>query len=294
MFDVSLATFGQLVASGFIVGCIYALVAIGFNVLYEAMGMLNFAQGEFVVLGGFFFYTASQVGLPLVPAIVVALVAVGLVGLAVQVFIISNAGGEGLIGRGVATIGLSLLVIAVSSVIWGVDPLRVREFTSGPPFDLANVIISRQQAWIVGASLLAVAGLHVFFQRTIAGVSMRAASLNPDAARGVGISVSGVYMVAWTLSAIVAGLGGILVTPLTGVAFGMGLVFTLKGIASAILGGMGSMVGAIIGGLLIGMVESLSSLFMSSGWQEVIPMGLLLLVLMIRPKGILGTGPDRV
>lgn len=294
MFGVSAATIGQLAASGLIAGCIYALIAIGFNVLYKSMGMLNFAQGEFVILGGFLFLSLSGVGIPLLPAVAGALAGVGLVGFLVEYLVMRRTRAEGLIGRGVATIGVSLFAVAVTSVIWGVNPLRVRPFSAGPPIHLGQVVISRQQAWIVVLSLAAVIALHLFFTRTQSGIAMRAASLNAAAARGVGISVQRVNVTAWVLSALVAGLAGILVTPITGVAFGMGLIFTLKGIAAAILGGMGSMVGAVIGGVIIGVVESMSAIFMSSGWQEAMPMLLLVLVLMIWPKGILGTGPDRV
>lgn len=292
---VSSATVGQLSISGVVTGCVYALVAVGFNIIFNGAGMINFAQGEFVVLGGFLFYALTTgLGLPLLPAVVLAVAGVALVGVLIQVGVVRVARGEGVIGRDVATLGVALLLIAFMAAVWGVDPLPVRAFTPGDPVLSGTVTMSRQDVWIVVATIAAAGLLQLFFSRTTMGISIRAASLNASAARGVGLSVNRIAMLSWALGAGLAGLAGVLITPTTGVAVTGAFVFTLNGFAAAILGGLGSMVGALVGGLTLGLVTSLSAAFIPSGWQGAVPMLVLLLVLMARPSGILGRGPARV
>lgn len=294
MVAVSLLTLEQLAVSGVVVGCVYALVALGFNAIFNATGIINFAQGEFVLLGGFLFYAATtSFELPLIPAIMVALAIIAVVGAAIQLAVVRPSRGAGHIGRGASLIGVSLLVVAVTGAIWGVNPLPVREFTPSAPIILGGVVITRQQIWIVGITLVVVLLLQLFFQRTTAGIGMRAASLNPDAARAVGVSVQRMALLAFVLAAVLGGIGGVLLTPLTGVSSTAGLTFTLKGFSAAILGGFGNMTGAVIGGITLGLIESLSAAYITSGYQAAVPLIVLILVFMIRPGGILGVSIPR-
>lgn len=288
---ISLSTAGQLAVSGLVVGCIYALVALGFNVIFNATDILNFAQGEFLLLGGFAFYTGTiTLHLPLITGALFSIAVVAIVGAITQLVVVRFARGEGLMGAGAALIGVSFLAVAIMSWIWGVNPLPVREFTPGKPFFVGQVAITRQQVWIVAITILVIICFHLFFQRTNIGIAMRAASLNPSAARGVGISVERMALWAFVLGSALAAIGGILITPTTGVLASGGFVLTLKGFTAAILGGIGNPIGAIVGGLALGLIESLSVGFISSGYQQAVPMLLLILILMVRPGGILGVG----
>ena len=294
MFGESWSTLAQLAIAGTITGCIYALAAVGFNIIFNGAGLINFAQGEFVILGGLLFYAATAVGTPALLAVFLAVIAVGLIGALVQVGVVAPARGEGVIGRDVATLGVALLMAAGMSVVWGVDPVRVPEFTPGEPILSGSVTLSRQGVWIIAVTLAAAVALQAFFTRTSLGIGIRAASINPKAARSVGLSVERVAVASWTLGAAVAALAGVLVTPLTGAAVTAAFLFTLNGFAAAILGGLGNMMGALLGGLTLGIVTSLSAAFVPSGYQNAVPMLVLLVVLIARPSGILGKGPARV
>lgn len=292
---VSTVTLEQLAVSGLVIGCIYALAGLGFNAIFNATGIINFAQGDFLVLGGFFFYAGSATfHLPLIPAVLFSLVIVSAIGAFVQLAIVRPGRGSGHIGRGASLIGVSLLVTAVTADVWGVNPLPVREFTPGKPYFLGEVVITRQQVWIVGVTLVVVIALQLFFQRTTAGIAMRAASLNPDAARGVGVSVQRMALFAFILAAALGSIGGILITPLTSVSYNTGFALTIKGFTAAILGGLGSMYGAVVGGVTLGLIESLSAAYITSGYQQAVPMAVLILVFLLRPGGILGTSVSRV
>ena len=295
MLAVSWLTIQQLAVTGVVVGCIYAIVALGFSVIFSATGLLNFAQGHFVLLGGFLLFTAAITwDIPLIPAIIVALLLVGAAGAIVQFAVVrlvrAEAGEARVIQTGTALLAVAFLITAVASWIWGVDPVPVPEFTPGPPFFLGDVVITRQQAWVVAVTVAVVFLFTLFFLRTNLGISMRAAALNPDAARGVGISVERMALLAFVIGCMLAGLGGILITPINGVIVGGGLIFTVKAFTAAVLGGLGDPRGAIVGGIVLGLLESVSAAFISSGYQEAVPMVVLILVFMFRPGGIMGVG----
>lgn len=292
--EIPFGTLGQLAVSGVAVGCVYALVALGFNAIFNATGIVNFAQGNLVLWGGFLFYAGTQtMKLPLVASALIALAGVALIGAVVQLGVVRPARGTGHIGRGASLIGVALLSEALTAMIWGVDALPVPEFTPGVPFSLGSVVITRQQIWIVAVTVIVVLCLQLFFRRTTAGIAMRAASLNPGAARGVGISVERMALLAFVLAAVLGGIGGILITPLTGVSVIGGFSFTLKGFTAAVLGGLGDMFGAILGGIVLGLIESLSAAFISSGYQPAVSMAVLILAFLLRPGGILGVAVSR-
>lgn len=294
-FAVSFLTLKQLAVTGVVVGCIYGLIGLGLTVIFNATGLLNFAQGSFVVLGGFLMYAATQSwGLPLVPAIAVTLVLAGAIGGAVELVVVqlgrTGSGEDRLIGSGTALLAVTYLFTAISGWIWGVNPLAVREFTPGPSFHLAGAVITRQQTWVVGVTLVVVVLFALFFQRTSLGIAMRAAALNSDAARGVGISVKRMSLLAFVVGCALAAVGGILVTPITGASSDGGLNFVVYGFTAALLGGLGDPRGAILGGVVLGLIESLSGAFIASDYQTAVPMVVLILVFMVRPGGILGVG----
>ncbi|MEV0694429.1 branched-chain amino acid ABC transporter permease [Streptomyces sp. NPDC050388] len=279
----------QVVVSGVVMGCIFALVAIGFNLVFSATGVINFAQGDFLILGGFVFYTATvTLSWSLLPSVGLAVLAVAAMAAFVQFGLLRHSRGEGVIGRDAVTLGVSILIVAISSFIWGVDPLPVQPTTAGGPVEIGWLVVSRQQLWIVGVTTLAVLVLHLFFKKTNAGIAVRATAMNKHAAMGVGVSVDRVALTSWVVAGALGALAGLLVTPLTGVSYAAGFLFTLSGFAAAILGGMGSMLGAVLGGLLLGVMQSLSAAFIAADFRDAAPMIVLLLVFALRPQGILG------
>lgn len=294
-FAVSFLTIKQLAVTGVVVGCIYGLIGLGLTVIFNATGLLNFAQGSFVVLGGYLLYATNQTwGIPLVPAVLVTILLAAVIGGIVE-FVVVQVGRTGsgearLIVSGTALLAVTYLFNALFSTIWGPNPVAVPEFSSGLPFNVAGAIITRQQAWIVGITVLLVVGFALFFRRTTLGVAMRAAALNSDAARGVGISVKRMSLLAFVLGCALAAIGGILITPITGASSGDALNYVVYGFTAALLGGLGDARGAILGGILLGLIESISGAFISSDYQTALPMVVLIIVFLARPGGILGVG----
>ena len=292
---VSLLTVKQLSVSGVVTGCVYGLIALGLSVIFNATGLINFAQGAFVVLGGFLLYNTTQTwGLPLIPAVLITIVMTAALGALVELVVIRlrrGGGGEDrLIGSGMALLAVVYLLTAAADWIWGVNPLAVPEFTSGNSFNLAGAVITQQQVWVVGVTIVVVVLFALFFQRTTLGIAMRASALNADAARGVGISVKRMSLIAFALGCGLAVIAGILITPITGTSSGDSLTFVVYGFSAALLGGLGDSRGAIVGGVALGLIESVSGAFISSNWQTALPMVVMILVFLVRPGGILGVG----
>lgn len=294
-FAVSFLTLKQLTVTGVVTGCIYGLVGLGLNVIFNATGLLNFAQGSFVVLGGFLLYaTTHSWHLPLVPAILLTIVIATAAGMVVELVVVrlgrTGGGEERLIVSGTALLAVTYLFNAISDVVWGQNPLPVPQFTSGNSLHLAGAVITPQQVWVVGVTVAVVALFALFFQRTSLGIAMRAAALNPDAARGVGISVARMSLLAFALGCALAAVGGVLITPITGVSSGDSLNFVVYGFTAALLGGLGDARGAILGGILLGLIEAVSSAYIASDYSTAVPMAVLIIVFMVRPGGILGVG----
>ena len=287
---MSLEQLGQFVVAGIVAGSIYALVALGFNVIFNSTGVINFAQGEFVMLGGMFYYAATRTaGLPVVAALVVAVAGVALVAAVLEVVVIRRAAQATVLGLVLVTLAAALLAEAGARTIWGVNPLAVPDFTDGPPFDVAGVIVTRQSVWVVTSTLAVMAVLRWFSTRTTTGLAMQAVALNRSAAESVGISVRRMVFASFVLAGVLGGIGAVLITPITKVHYELGLAVGIKGFTAAMLGGLGNMTAAVVGGLTLGLIESIGAGYVPSGLREAIPMSVLMLVLLVRPTGILGT-----
>jgi branched-chain amino acid transport system permease protein len=287
---VSLEQLGQFVVAGIVAGSIYALVALGFNVIFNATEIINFAQGEFVMLGGMFYYAATKsAGLPIVVALLVAVAGVALVAALLEVTVIRPAAQATVLGLVLVTLAAALLAEASARTIWGVNPLSVPNFTPGPPFSAGGVTITRQAVWVVVSTLAVMAALRWFSTRTT-GLAMEAVAVNRDAAETVGISVRRMVFLSFLIAGLLGGIGAVLITPITKVHYELGLSMGIKGFTAAMLGGLGNMPAAVIGGLTLGLVESIAAGYVPSGLREAIPMTVLVLILLVRPTGILGTG----
>jgi len=278
----------QYLLSGLTVGAIYALVALGFSIIYNASNVINFAQGEFVMIGGMATASLIATGLPLPLAAVLAIAATTLVGLALERFAVERVRGESVVTLIIITIGASILLRGLAGLVWDKNLHALPAFSGDRPIALGGATIVPQSLWVIGVTLVVVAALWWFFNRTLHGKAMLATSHNRLAAQLVGISVRRVLLVSFGLSAALGALAGILIAPITFTAWDVGVMLGLKGFAAAILGGLGSGPGAVLGGLVLGLLEALSAGYVSSAYKDVIAFGIMLAVLVLMPGGLLG------
>jgi len=285
------ALIAQILVSGLGIGCVYGLIGIGFCVIYNASGIVNFAQGAFVMLGGMTTYVLlQQYGVPMILAAALAVVFVALVGVAVERLVVRplwdrNATMFVMI---LATLAAQIVIERATLILVGDQPKTLPVFTDLPPIRIAGVAINFQFLWIVAASLVIVGLLAVFFQATRTGKAMRACAINREAAALQGIPVSRMLAFAFALSAGLGAIAGILITPTQYTAFDVGVPFAISGFIAAIIGGFGRPFGAFLGGLTLGLVQAVAILALGAGLKNVAALSVLLLFLFIRPTGILG------
>jgi branched-chain amino acid transport system permease protein len=278
----------QLAVSGLTVGAIYALVALGFTIIYNASDVVNFAQGEFVMLGGMstIFITAAGVPLPLA-AVLAVLVAI-LVGLALHRLAIDPAKDASTVTLIIITIGASILIRGVAQIVFDKQIHRLTSFSGDTPLKVDGVAILPQTFWILGGTAVLVVVLGLFFERTLTGKAILATAANSLAAKLVGINTRFVVSLSFALSAAIGAIGGILAAPITFSTYDMGTLLALKGFAAAMLGGIGSPVGAVAGGLLLGLLETFSAGYISSAYKDGVAFIVILAVLFVMPAGLFG------
>lgn len=287
--------FLQFLFAGITIGAIYALIALGFSLVYSASHLINFAQGEFVMLGGMATVFAAAAGLPLPIAALAAILLAVLIGVALQRLAIAPARRAGVIGLVIVTIGASILLRGLAGVLFDRNFHGLPALGGEAPIMIAGAALQPQTLWILGTTLAVALLLWGFFSHTLVGKAMRAAASNPLAAELVGIDPGRVILATFALAGALGALAGFLVTPLAQTHFQIGVMLGLKGFAAAILGGLGSAPGAILGGLCIGLAESLSAGYVSSAYKDVVAFVVILLVLFLRPSGLLGVrGIERV
>jgi branched-chain amino acid transport system permease protein len=282
--------FFQYLVAGITYGTIYAIVAIGFNIIYNATGIINFAQGEFVMLGGMTAVTLSRF-LPLPVAILGAVAVTTVIGAVIEIAFIRWLHRPSVLRMIIITIGISILIRETALHIWGESVRALPYFTgsSVTSIHLGGVYISPQVLWVIGVSALAVAGLSAFFNYTFLGRQVRACSANRDAARLCGISVGNRVTLSFMLSAAIGALAGCVVCPITYIQYDSGTPLAIKGFTVAILGGLGNSVAAVAAGMILGILESFSIWFLPTAYKEAISISLLLLILFVRPSGIFGS-----
>ena len=279
----------QFGLSGLTLGSIYALIALGFAVMLNATSLLNFAQGQFVMLGGMMVAVlATRNGWPVPAAIAVTIATVALAsGLSERVFLV-GARKSDRITKELITLGFGIIIESVVLLIWGADSVSLPQFSERLSISLGPAIMPTQGLWIMGISLIAMFLLIAFYRWTIYGQAMLACSMNREAASLMGIKPASVATLSFVLGGALGALGGVLIVPLVPVSFSIGLLISIKGFSALIVGGLGSIPGAIVGGLVIGLVESFSAGLLSSVWKEIMPMALIILMLLVRPRGLLG------
>ena len=280
----------QSLFSGLTVGAIYALVALGFAIIYNASRVINFAQGEFVMIGGMAAAVFVDAGLPLPLSIVVAVGLGMLVGLLLEKLAVEPARGAPVVTLIIITIGASILLRGLAALVWDKKIRPLPAFSGEAPLMIGGATLLPQTLWVLGTTLAAVAALWWFFNRTLSGKAMLAVSHNRLAAQLVGISVRRVLLVSFGLSAALGALAGTLIAPISFTAWDVGVMLGLKGFAAAMLGGIGSGPGAVAGGLALGLIEALGAGYLSSAYKDVFAFVVLLAALVFLPNGLAGRG----
>ena len=285
----------QFIASGLTVGAIYALVALGFAIVFNASGAINFAQGEFVMIGGMSAVTFLAVGMSLPLAIVLAVAASVIVALLIERVAIAPARHAGTVTLIIITIGVSLFLRGLAQLVWGKGVHRLPAFSGEEPITLFGATLLPQSLWVLGGAALAVVALGAFYGRTMMGKAMLATAFNRLAAQLVGINTRAVLFASFGLAAALGAIGGVLIAPIAFTSYDAGIMLGLKGFAAAMLGGLGSFAGAIVGGLVLGLLEGLGAGFVSSAYKDAIAFVVILAVLFFLPGGLLGSRrSDRV
>ena len=284
----------QYTVTGLSVGATYAMVALGFNIIYNATGIINFAQGEFVMLGGMTTVWAHAVlRWPMGAAAAFAVATVTLVGVALHELGIRPLRRPTVLNLIILTIGASILIKGAAMLVWGKEAQLLPAFSGETPIRIGNAVMTPQTLWVLGALGATVLALSAFFRFTLAGKAMQACAFNPEAAALTGIRRHATVRTAFAMSAAIGGLAGVVVTPITLMTYDRGSLLGLKGFAVAILGGLGNPAGAVVGGLLVGVLESVAAglpFRSSSSYKDAIALVALLAVLFARPGGLLGRG----
>jgi branched-chain amino acid transport system permease protein len=279
----------QLVLNGLAVGCIYGLVALGFVLIYKATELVNFAQGDFMMLGAFSCYMfVVWYGLGYWVAFALAIAIVGLFGAALDATVLRRVLGQPQFAVVMLTIGLGAIFRSFASMTWGSEIYTLPTPFSAKASRVGGVSVSHEYLSIIVGTVVLCAVLYAFFTHTRVGVAMQAASQNQLAAYYMGIPVKRMFSLIWAISAGVAAIAGVLLAPVSLIDINLGFI-GLKAFAAAVLGGFGSIPGALVGGITIGLIELLSGAYLPHGFKDVAAYVVLLLVLAIRPQGIFGT-----
>lgn len=284
--------FLQLVVTGLVVGAVYSLIALGFVLIYKVSDVINFAQGELLLIGAFIGITlVTDLHLPFLAGLAATMVACALLGWLIERVVLRPFIGEPVISVIMATIGLSYLLRGVMSIIWGPVNRSFPQVFSPQPVMIGPVPVSQVFLWALALTVLLLTVTTAFFKYSRLGVAMRASADDQTAALSMGISVKLVFAVTWAIATVVAGLGGVFLGSFTGVNYmlsGLGL----KVLPVVILGGLDSLPGAIIGGFVIGVLENLAGGYLDNllggGVKDVFPFVVLVIILMIRPYGLFG------
>jgi branched-chain amino acid transport system permease protein len=280
----------QLLSSGITIGAIYALVALGFVTITRASQIINFAQGEFVMLGGIItFFLLKAVNIPYSLAILMAISIVVIIGFLLHVTVIYPLRKASVLILIMATLGVSIFLSSTSGLIFGTLPKALPPFSGEQPLQVWVVSIVPQNLWVLGTTFILLIILYLLSHRTLLGKAMEASSTDPLGADLLGISRNLMTFLAFGVSAGVGAIAGILITPIFFTSYNAGPLLGLKGFIGAVLGGWGKNSGAILGGFTLGIIESLSIAFIPSGYKDGVAFTILLLILYFRPKGILGS-----
>ena len=285
----------QYLLSGVTVGTVYALVALGFTLIYNASDVVNFAQGEFVMLGGMVTFFAWQAGVPLPLAALLAILAAATIGVLLNKLAIEPARGAPVVSLIIITIGASIFLRGSAQLVFDKQLHRFPGFSGDDPLRIFGATMLPQGLWVIAGAVAIFVALWLFFARTLTGKAVLATANNRIAASLVGINPNHMMTLSFAVSAAIGALAGVLVTPITLTSYDLGVAMALKGFAAAMLGGMGVPAGALAGGLLLGLIEALTAGYVSSVYKDAVAFVLILVILFVRPQGLFGRkAMDRV
>ena len=284
----------DLLIIGLSVGMVYALVALGISLIYSGLDIVHFAHGEIYMLGAFIGLMLFQhLALPYVPTLVLAIVLTGLLGVLIERLFYRRltraGGGYTVAGMGmiIAGFGMSIVLQNIAFLVWGAKPLPF-PVPFGRPLEIGNLTLPMSYAWIVAAAVVLMLGLNLILKKTMLGLAMRAVAYNKDIAYLSGVNVPLMISIIFGTGCALGAAAGVLIGPINYVQVQMGVAVLIKAFAAAVVGGFGSLPGAIVGGLLVGVVESLGAGLVSGTYKDVYAFILLILVLMLKPSGMLG------
>jgi len=279
----------QYVISGATLGSTYGLAGLGFTVIFNTTEIINFAQGEFVMLGGMLAVFAIRWGgLPLALAVPLAIALTTLVGIVVDRLTMRPVRGRSVIVLIIITIGVSIVLRGAAMLLFGKDTYPLAGFSGGEPIDFLGASLLPQNLWVGGITLCTLVAMKLYFDRTISGKAMLACACDRKAASLMGINVDTMVTLSFAFSALVGALGGAILAPITLTSYDVGILLGLKGFAACILGGLGNPFGAVAGGVILGVLESLSAGLISSGYKDAVAFVILLTLLFVRPTGLFG------
>lgn len=282
--------FIQYLFSGLTTGAIYAVIGVGFSMLFRSTELINFAHGEFVMLGAMFLVLLwKTLGLPLIFACFISIGAVSAIGLMFERSAIRTARKPQPIVLVIITVGASIFLRGLAMVVWGKDAYSVPSFSTHAPINVKGAMLLPQSIWIFLAVFAVSLALYLFYQKTITGKAMIACAISRRAAWLTGIPAEKMVLLAFSISTALGGVAGIFIAPITMCSYDMGTILGLKGFCAAMIGGLGNLWGALLGGFLLGILESFGVGLLSSGFKDAIAFFLLLLILYFRPGGIIKT-----
>lgn len=276
----------QLVVNGAAAGCIYGLIALGFVLIYKATEMVNFAQGDIMMLGGFVAYTLiTHFGLNYWVGALLAIAITAAFGFALDALVLRRVIGQPQFAVVMLTLGLGFIFRAGAGIAWGYDSVGFITPFTNKTVKVGLLVLGQDSLSIIVGTVLLCGVLYLFFSKTRLGVAMQASSQNQLAAYYMGIPVRTVFSLIWAISAGVAAVAGILLSPVSMIDVNMGFL-GIKAFAAAVIGGFGSIPGSLVGGVLVGIVEQLAGYYLPAGFQEVTSNVVLLAMLILRPQGL--------
>ena len=279
----------QQIISGLALGCVYGLIALGFVLIFKATEVINFAQGEMMMIGAFVAYTLiTMLHVPFVLAFLLTLIICGCLGIILERVLIRPLIKESVVSIIMVTIGLSITLRAFAGMIWSYDTLDFPHLFSEEAVRIGGVVMAPVDIWVIFVTVGLVLLLYAFFRFTTVGISLQASAQNPLASLLMGISVKRVYAMTWAISGMVGAVAGIIVAPISFLNCNMGYL-GLKAFPAAVIGGFNSIPGAIVGGVIIGISENMAGIYLPLWFKDIFAYVIMLLVLMIRPEGIFGT-----
>ncbi len=278
----------QFLVAGISMGSIYAVVGLGFMIVYSVTRVINFAQGEFVMLGGMLTTVFYRAGVPLFFSIVFAALITAAVGMFLHRSVIYPIRRAPVFTLILVTFGASIAIRGISLILWGTDPRILPPFTKGEAIHFGGAVLNIQALWVIGITAFMSMCLYLFFERTVTGKAFRASSINVLGASLMGIRTGMMGSLAFTLAALLGSVAGAVLTPMMTTSYDVGLALSVKGFVAAIIGGLNKIEGIIVGGLTLGILEAYGAGLIHSGFKDVIPLLIFLVVLKVRGGGLVG------